>query len=303
MAISDAAPAQVGAGRTPVPGVSVNRRATGGAVDNRLDMLRFSREGKPPVAFFCFGAHPISLNGGHLVSADFPGVLRSEFEARTGAITLYANGASADINPVYDHAGADNGRYVSAPSIGNALADAATKAWDYLEPVASPKLKITARQLDLPYLAPVSAQALTEVCASENRRQFEAIINSDGPKFRVATNATEWAFEIAEALNETHVPTHIQIELQVMQLGRIALVAVPGEIFASLGLAIKKEPSRLPLVLGTSNGNIGYIPAPDAYQTPGYEVGDAHKYYGFPAALSLEAGTMIVRAAHELLSS
>ena len=51
------------------------------------------------------------------------------------------------------------------------------------------------------------------------------------------------------------------------------------------------------MVLGYANGDIGYIPTQPAYAQGGYEVEDAYKYYGYPAALAPQAGDLVLQGA------
>jgi len=61
--------------------------------------------------------------------------------------------------------------------------------------------------------------------------------------------------------------------VQVIILGDIALVAVPGELFNSLGIQIKRRsPFRYTYVIELANDYIGYIPDKKAYALGGYQV-------------------------------
>jgi len=65
--------------------------------------------------------------------------------------------------------------------------------------------------------------------------------------------------------------------LQVMLLGDVALVGVPGEMFASLGLAIRRRsPFRYTFVVGLANGYVGYIPDREGMKLGGYQVWTGH---------------------------
>ena len=68
--------------------------------------------------------------------------------------------------------------------------------------------------------------------------------------------------------------THDTLELQVFAIGdEIALVAVPGELFVEIGLAVKRDsPFKHTLFSGYSNAGGGYLPVPEAYPLGGYEV-------------------------------
>jgi hypothetical protein len=63
---------------------------------------------------------------------------------------------------------------------------------------------------------------------------------------------------------------------------------LPGEIFASTALTIRAAmpAGPTPFVLSLSDGNPGYIPAREDYPAGGYEVAEAHRYYGLPAAFA-----------------
>ncbi len=60
--------------------------------------------------------------------------------------------------------------------------------------------------------------------------------------------------------------------LQVIQIGDVAFVGIPGELFAELGLEIKRRsPFRYTYVVGIANDYIGYLPDKEAYQFGGYQ--------------------------------
>ena len=66
---------------------------------------------------------------------------------------------------------------------------------------------------------------------------------------------------------------HIEAEVLTFGLGDASIVALPGEIFVELGLAIKESsPYKNTLVLTLANNSIGYIPNKDAFQYGAYEV-------------------------------
>ena len=65
----------------------------------------------------------------------------------------------------------------------------------------------------------------------------------------------------------------IAAEIQVIRIGDLALVALPGELFVELGLAIRQQsPARHTFVIGYANEFIGYLPTSEAWEQGGYEV-------------------------------
>jgi hypothetical protein len=69
-------------------------------------------------------------------------------------------------------------------------------------------------------------------------------------------------------------PTPAKIEVQILRIGDVAIVAMPGEPFGEIGQAIKKaSPFKFTLFCGYSNGIGGdYVPTEDEYRYGGYEV-------------------------------
>ncbi|MCX6993923.1 MAG: hypothetical protein NT011_12385 [Kiritimatiellaeota bacterium] len=76
-----------------------------------------------------------------------------------------------------------------------------------------------------------------------------------------------------------------QTRLQVIRLGDIVFVGIPGEMFARLGLELRRRsPFRHTCIIGLANEHIGYIPDCKAYADGGYQT-----WVGWHSML--EAGT------------
>src|SRR5207249_6801136 len=87
----------------------------------------------------------------------------------------------------------------------------------------------------------------------------------------------------------------LEVEVQVVALGTdIAWVALPGEIFVELGLAIKNNsPFKHTIIAELANGSVGYVPTRRAYAQGNYEVVSARCAEG--------SGELLVAAALRLL--
>lgn len=85
--------------------------------------------------------------------------------------------------------------------------------------------------------------------------------------------------------------------LQVIRLGEVAIVGIPGEMFGSLGLQIRRRsPFRETFVVGLANDEVGYIPDRQAYELGGYQV-----WPGAHSVLEEGTGEAMVEAVLELL--
>jgi ribosomal protein S18 acetylase RimI-like enzyme len=85
--------------------------------------------------------------------------------------------------------------------------------------------------------------------------------------------------------------------LQVIRLGEVAIVGIPGEMFASLGLAIKRRsPFRHTVVVGLANDEVGYIPDSAGYAFGGYQL-----WTGLHSVLPQGTGERMVDAVVQML--
>jgi hypothetical protein len=84
--------------------------------------------------------------------------------------------------------------------------------------------------------------------------------------------------------------------VQVVRLGpAIALVGIGGELFSSLGQAIRtRSPFATTFVVAYTNGYAGYLPDLPAFERGGYEASSAFTAPG--------AGEQLVAVALELLA-
>ena len=68
--------------------------------------------------------------------------------------------------------------------------------------------------------------------------------------------------------------TPVEVDVQILRIGDMAIVAMPGEPFSGIGAAVKKaSPFPITMFCGYSTGKGGdYMPVADEYQHGGYEV-------------------------------
>src|SRR4029079_7903399 len=94
---------------------------------------------------------------------------------------------------------------------------------------------------------------------------------------------------ILETANKKDVP--LQGDVQVISFSDdVAVLALPGEIFVELGLAIKKaSPFKHTFIAELANGSIGYVPNREAYPQGNYEVVSARGDVGQGERLAGEA--------------
>lgn len=272
----------MGTGRTPA--IAKNRRHEGGTVDDSLPVLKFVAENGAVVAVLVsYACHPVVLGADNLhYTADFPHYVRLGLEEDNhGSIALFLTGAAGDANsghsaqasislaanPRRSFAEAERiGRHIAACAIEAALRDAGDGASvrNALVP-----LGFSRRETDPP-----------EALAAK----WKADLKSAEPA--QAALLAEWVFWA-----ETIAPRALEpwtARVSVLKWGDFRVTALPGEIFAETAHAARalSDPAHPSFVLGYADGNPGYIPPEAEFSHGGYEVDEAHRYYGFPATFA-----------------
>lgn len=76
--------------------------------------------------------------------------------------------------------------------------------------------------------------------------------------------------------------------VSLLRWADVQVTALPGEPFAAAASSIRSAigAEEVTFVLGYSGGCPGYLPACEEYESGGYEVTEAHRFYGLPGAFS-----------------
>lgn len=250
-----------------------------GPIDPEVGLISFSSPGEkePTLALVNFALHCDTV-GGSKYSADFPGHIARVLTKHFGAdfTSVFATGTCGDIN----HNDPTGKPRRSSAQIGEKIAKSAMEAWPNLTKTEA-NLGFAAKGLQLP-LQTYTQEDLAEAA------KIRAAEKAGEP---VRTIRRAWASKIhkLELIHTGFMLTgrgakrkypaqegprdHILAEVQVVRLSNnTALVALPGEIFVKLGLAIKKSsPFENTFVIELANSAPGYVPTKIAYKRGGYE--------------------------------
>jgi hypothetical protein len=107
----------------------------------------------------------------------------------------------------------------------------------------------------------------------------------------------DWAERVAPAAANAGP---IQSRVAVLVWSGIPIIALPGEIFAETALEVRRAIGGPCFVLAYCNDNPGYVPPEGEFRHGGYEVDEAHRFYGMPAAFAPGSAERLARAAVEL---
>ena len=274
-----------------------------GDVDERVNVLRFDREGAESLVVVNFGNHP-DVVGGCKISADWPGFVRRTVEkAIDNTKCIFFNGAQGDVNHVNVHpiGGEMNEMFIDfddvargyahARYIGRVVAGGVLQVYDKVKYVDVDKMQ--AVQKDVKVAANKgTAEELVE--AKRIHALHEAGKDSELPyEGMMLTTVVAKAGRMVSLEN---APDFFEIPMAGITLGPVSFVGIPGEPFTGIGRGLKEaEEFELVLPICCANGYEGYYPMQDSYDEGGYEAGTSR----------FKAGTaeQLIREGRELLAS
>ena len=293
-------PAKITVGQGSDPGMARNRRHPDGPVDASLPLLRIRGEDGTMIAVVtAYACHPVVLAADNLLwTADYPHFVRQSLEeAYPGAIALFMTGCVGDTNTGHSaHASitltaAPDRTYEAAKHIGRKIAAAALPAGE--RPIAD---NISARNgtvmLGFERRETEPPETLEKVWRDE-------ALTAEPARKNLLGYWVDWAKRVAPT-----VPKPLAARVTVLNWGGVPVVALPGEIFTETALSIRAalRPERPAFVIGFADDNPGYIPPISEFQHGGYEVDEAHRYYGQPMTFAPGSAEALAACAIKLVA-
>jgi neutral ceramidase len=223
------------------------------------------------------------------LSADYFGVfaevIARKLKAGPDFVGALSNGTSGNINNIDFKEPAANAKPGErSRQVAEAVADAAVKALDGAEHRADLRLAVANRRLELPVRKPA---------AEEIRRAKVILEKAKGRELR----GPEEVYARETTLLASY-PDTVELQLQVMRVGDLAIAAIPCEVFVEIGLATKKvSPFKPTCVVSLANGYNGYLPTPEHHALGGYETWRARSSY-----LGVKSSETIEKALGEMLT-
>ncbi|WEX08761.1 alkaline ceramidase [Chelativorans sp. AA-79] len=283
-AVASQRPARLHAGLGADPGVARNRRHSDGPLDRSLPLLKVCGEdGEVFAVMTGYACHPVVLGADNtLWTADYPHYVRTALEeAHPGAVAIFLTGCVGDANTGHTaHASmtlASNPdrSFAAAERIGRGIAAAAMQTpsalplGDHVHAAnAQVYLRFESREREAP-----------EALAAAWR---EELAGADPLRAALLKPWIGWAETVA-GRDMRPLPARVTL----LDWGGLPVIGLPGEIFAATALSIRQAFGSKPLfIAGFAEDNPGYIPPREEYAHGGYEVDEAHRYYGMPATFA-----------------
>ncbi len=250
-----------------------------GTPNDKVQLLKIEREGKDDIYAVCFGTHADSV-GGELVSADWPGFVRTTIEkAVDGVKCIFLTGSQGDVNHINtspsanDRVGLDYDSFDGVPRgyehakhMGRVVAGAVLAICGKTLPIEQSNIKFGVKSIDIP-------------SHRENEREAEARalleLYNNGRQDEIPFKAMELTTAVAEANRIVRLlngPDSFNFVLSAISIGDFALVGIPGELFVEIGRRVERESLfGATFVCCLTNGGDCYFPTESAYDEGGYE--------------------------------
>ncbi|ABW01882.1 hypothetical protein [Caldivirga maquilingensis] len=253
----------IGAGE--VGELCFNRSFKGGLIsgESPILMVKFN---KGKVALINYPCHPV-CNTDLGFSADYPGVTY-EVLLSNGVESMFLTGAAGDIDPIKKGRGFMN-------YLGYSLSSSVIKALNSLKPTA-PVISVKGIKVTLP---------LRTVNREEAELRYEEALRRVKAKGGLPSEPTEsiWVDEDYLTLmysdEEYEVSKDnrslIETEVNLVRIGDLLMVTIPGEPFIESALTISNAAEgtgfRETMVVGYVNDYVGYIPIKASFIKGTYE--------------------------------
>ncbi len=251
-----------------------------GPIDPDAGIIELLSGGGVPLASLVVFALHLDTVGGTDYSADYPRYLSEGLQAAFGKeyTSFFGAGTCGDLNHIDVKI---KGRR-TAGEIGALLAETVRGGIPGLSAVPEPSLAVLRVTVDVPL------QRYSEREIGKAREEMKLVGSRKLPFLARVKAYKIMALELRKA-------STLALEIQAFRISpELAIVALPGEVFVELGLAIKRgSPFRNTLVIELANDAPGYIPTRKAFAEGSYETVNSRVQSG--------GGEAMVEAALRLL--
>jgi hypothetical protein len=257
--------------------------APAGPIDPEVGVVSIESPGGAPLSTLVNYALHLDTVGGLDISADYPFTLSKSVAASRPGLTIFTLGCAGNLNHIDVKSSRPQKGHEEAARIGSTLGAEVIRTLGRLD-AAGPRLTVASNTVQL---RPASHDPSEIDWARKTSATFG--LPKPAPFLELVK-----AFRILDV--EALAGKPLDAEVQVIGLNQdTALVALPGEIFTELGLAIKKDsPFKHTFVVELANGSLGYVPDRKAFGEGNYEAVSARCEPG--------SGEKLVEAALALLN-
>ena len=290
LAIVNQKPARLLGGIGVEPGFASNRRRLDGPVDTGIPVLRFeSVEGSTIAILVSYACHPVVLGADNLSwTGDYPHFVRKKLETTfPGAIAIFATGCAGDVNT--GHSAAASLSLLATPE--RSFAKAKEIGFGIANSVIDARLTDVSGNVG-------HSEVFADICFEQREQEALDIL---AKSWRLAAKDTSSLEVIWANWAEKHMGrdlSPLKARITALKWGSVGIIALPGEIFAETALEIREKLAQKdPLfILAYADDNPGYIPPESDYLRGGYEIDEAHRFYGLGATIAPKTAEHLAEA-------
>ena len=253
--------------KTNPPRASKNLIKPAGPIDPAVPIVSVqTRDGRPIALLANYSLHYVGGTGPRHVSADYFGMFADMIQERIGAdrldppfVGMLTNGHSGDINNVDSREKSERKpAYVQMRHVADAVASEAHRVYQSIRYRDDITLAMREARLRLGVRRPTPAEV---------KRAKETMARAKGPVMHTVPEVYA-----RETVQLADYPETVEIILQAIRIGDLAIVAVPCQVFAETGLEIReKSPFDPTFTIQLVNGRGTYLPPPAQHKLGGYE--------------------------------
>jgi len=297
------APAQIGWGVAPLPDEVNNRRwfmreeLLGPNPFGRMDRVRMNppagspellrpagptdpdvsvvsihtADGKPLALLANYSLHYVGDVPAGTVSADYFGEFARQIGQRLAPdgpfVAMLTNGTSGDVNNInFREPRKAVPIFQRITTVASRVADAAQAACREMKYQDRVPLAMVERQISL---------GVRKASAGELAQARAVLAEKDEKKL---PGLARYYAESALAIDK--YPDTVDVKLQAIRIGDLGIVSMPCEVFAEIGLELKRRsPLQPTFTIQLANGYNGYLPSPEQHALGGYETWRATSSY------------------------
>lgn len=290
LAIVNQKPARLLGGIGVEPGFASNRRRLDGPVDTGIPILRFeSVEGSTIAILVSYACHPVVLGADNMSwTGDYPHFVRKKLETTfPGAIAIFATGCAGDVNT--GHSAAASLSLLATPE--RSFAKAKEIGFGIANSVIDARLTDVSGNVG-------HSEVFADICFEQREQEAPDIL---AKSWRLAAKDTSSLEVIWANWAEKHMGrdlSPLKARITALKWGSVGIIALPGEIFAETALEIREKLAQKdPLfILAYADDNPGYIPPESDYLRGGYEIDEAHRFYGLGATIAPKTAEHLAEA-------
>ena len=231
------------------------------------------------------------------VSADWIGAMRDKVENELGGLTLFLQGATANINP--DMYWEDDRAFEKVTEQGFRVAEAVLAAANLnSKEMRGLPLKI---KRDIAWL-PTETKATTSRPPKNYGKPLLAMAKLPGFMAIFADPLLNQRYPWKPVIEAKNGFWSVPMRINAVQIGELALVTFAAETFTEIGMKVKEaSPANHTLFVSVSDGCISYLHTEESHAEGGYEVDVAPLAYRYPGRLQARCEQIALEISNTLL--